>query len=325
MIGGRVDGRTLWNGVQKRDAPKSRLLDIIFATLYLSVAEPMLFTEQLERASAAEEPRQRTDEVVGSLEDEDVPALVDRKLGGYEKARDLLGDWRPDGDLSEIIADVSSLPVRHLPPGSVCDLHWQVLAVCEAKDVPRSTWPGYWSTRLRYLDKWNKVMLFRAETTHAQCRTCFDLRKEIYGKHTAVNVKLERALALREHLRRQYHDRSIYWAWKLASRVYDATFVCIMIDSCDKAKGVWPRWPRGRYPKDIDALFHNNPRPRSILTGVAAHGWCTDFYLTDDHLEHGANHFCDCLVRTLGHMQKIAAAKGYRCVPWQASSYAVAG
>ena len=80
-------------------------------------------------------------------------------------------------------------------------------------------------------------MKFSSETTHAQCQTCYELRRDIYNKHSTPGEKMEKALAWREHLRNQYADRSLYWAWKFASRDYDCTFMCIIIDSCDKAKG----------------------------------------------------------------------------------------
>ena len=81
---------------------------------------------------------------------------------------------------------------------------------------------------------------------------------------------MQSAIAWREHLLRQYEDRTIYWAWKFAAREYDCTFLCIAIDACDKAKGTWPRWPKGRLPKlpGLDTVI----RPRSVLWAAMAHG-----------------------------------------------------
>ena len=92
-------------------------------------------------------------------------------------------------------------------------------------------------------------MQFRPESTHTMCLTCFDLRKTIFGKHSPPAAKMQAALAWREHLRRQYEDRTIYWAWKFAAREFDCTFLCIAIDACEKAKGHVATVAKGAAPQ----------------------------------------------------------------------------
>ena len=153
-------------------------------------------------------------------------------------------------------------------------------------------------------------MLFRPESTHTMCRTCFELRQAIFGKHSYPAAKMASAMVWREHLRRQYEDRTIYWAWKFAAREFDCTFLCIAIDACDKAKGTWPRWPKGRLPKlpGLDKAV----RPRSVLWAGMAHGWCTDFLLADDDLHHGSQAYMEILLSSLDHIHYICQVTGRR-------------
>ena len=74
--------------------------------------------------------------------------------------------------------------------------------------------------------------------------------------------------------RDQYHDRMLYWNLRWLSRRRDRGVLTIIIDSMDKAKMAWPQWAF-RKPKAFDHCH----RPRLVLTGAIAHGWCTDFFL----------------------------------------------
>lgn len=66
----------------------------------------------------------------------------------------------------------------------------------------------------------------------------------------------------------QYADRCLYWALRHASRLRDNVLV-IIIDSMDKTKFAWPRYPWSRISKDLADV----PRPRMIFTAAIAHGF----------------------------------------------------
>ena len=302
-----------------RDSPKANLCNNLLAQMYVSVAEPLLLFKYTEEAAEIEPPLDPADEPSQKLADNEGQGSKGHgSLGadevntdGYRRARDLLGDWSPDMNIAEILTrKAEDLPVRHLPPGSVCDLHWRILAMCKARALDRSEWPNYTMVRRCYTSRWKAVMLFRPESTHTMCRTCFELRQAIFGKHSSPAAKMESAMAWREHLRRQYEDRTIYWAWKFAAREFDCTFLCIAIDACDKAKGTWPRWPKGRLPKlpGLDKAV----RPRSVLWAGMAHGWCTDFLLADDDLHHGSQAYMEILLSILDHIHYICQVTGRR-------------
>jgi hypothetical protein len=107
--------------------------------------------------------------------------------------------------------------------------------------------------------------------------------------------------------RDQYHDRMLYWNLRWLSRRRDRGVLTIIIDSMDKAKMAWPQWAF-RKPKAFDHCH----RPRLVLTGAIAHGWCTDFYLSHDGIvSHGCSMFCEILEQTIARVAAICAREGF--------------
>lgn len=94
---------------------------------------------------------------------------------------------------------------------------------------------------------------------------------------TSVASKHSAATEWRHHLRGQYHDRLVYWHLRWFSRLRSYNVVTVIIDSMDKAKLAWPQYAF-RKPKCLDRWA----RPRLVVTGAIAHGYCTNLYLTDD-------------------------------------------
>jgi hypothetical protein len=84
--------------------------------------------------------------------------------------------------------------------------------------------------------------------------------------------------------------------------------LCIIIDSMDRTKLVWPRWPFARTPKQIEGLH----RPRLVLTGAMAHGWCTNVFLAHENQSHGADAFLEVLCQTLEDVHSTALTSGRR-------------
>ena len=136
-------------GVPK-DSPKANLCNNLLAQMYVSVAEPLLLFKYSEEAEEIEPPPDPADEPSQKLAyNEGQGSNGHGSLGadevntdGYRRARELVGDGPPDMNLAEILATVArkpeDLPVRHLPPGSICDLHWRILAMCSARALDRS-------------------------------------------------------------------------------------------------------------------------------------------------------------------------------------------
>ena len=53
-------------------------------------------------------------------------------------------------------------------------------------------------------------------------------------------------------------------------------------------------------------------RPKMVITGAIAHGYCTDFYITEDEeMFHGASAFCEVLVRILERVATLCEKEGW--------------
>lgn len=117
--------------------------------------------------------------------------------------------------------------------------------------------------------------------------------------------KIKAAGALAVHHQQQYLDRCLYWSLRWASRAAQDV-LCIIIDSPDKTKYAWPCFPYHRLPKDLAGYV----RPRVILTGVIAHGYCTTLFYADENRSHGANAFLEVLLRTISRVQRLCKEGG---------------
>ena len=149
------------------------------------------------------------------------------------------------------------------------------------------------------------MLKFRKASQHKECNTCHNLREKLDGKKGNAKQKMELARDWREHLRAQYHDRLIYWSLRWASQA-SLDVLTIIIDGMDQVKTAWPQY---KFPRKPHAL-ENLKRPRVILTAVLCHGWCTNVYITDEFLHHGASSFCELISRSLDNVADIAEKQG---------------
>ena len=152
---------------------------------------------------------------------------------------------------------------------------------------------------------------------HACCTECFKYMQCLHKGQGSLSAMQEAARNWREHLRKQYHDRLLYWQLRWFSRQHrrqsppsGGSVLTIIIDSMDKSKLVWPQYAF-RQPKSLANLHATAQRPRLVLTAAIAHGWTVEFFLTDEEVtSHGASHFCDVLTKTLERVQEIADREG---------------
>lgn len=54
----------------------------------------------------------------------------------------------------------------------------------------------------------------------------------------------------------------------------------------------------------------HHPRPRMVLTGAIAHGYCTSFFLASERVTHGADCFLEVLFRTIQQVADVCTARG---------------
>jgi len=193
------------------------------------------------------------------------------------------------------------LPIRYIQQGSLWGIYWQFLAHWDAlvaagglgveNSKKRGAAPSFSTFRLRWLAVWQHYLKFRKRSEHAQCNACFEFQRVMYQKSTSVAEKLDAARHLREHIRQTYLDRQIYWNLRFASRCFQDVLV-IIIDSMDKTKLAWPRFPWAKRPHDlVDPC-----RPRISLTIAMAHGFCVDNVCRSRRLESRVRCFSGGLV-----------------------------
>ena len=283
----RKTGRDL--PAKPRPAPQAQHVDFFFYELYHSAAEPL--------------PDRPTSSSV---------ITTDVSLNGSpwheEKDPDEVMEWTPDAPSVERFVQltvachgvaVPGVPVRYLPHGKLHDLYWMFLSQwdifsapgVQGPDVAVPSYTLFW----RRWQTWKRFLRFRKASQHAQCQTCFELQAQMHKTSLSWEARMDSARALRLHYRLQYEDRCVYWALRFASQQPDSQILCITIDSMDKAKFAWPRWPFGRVSKNLDGLV----RPRTVLTAAVVHGWCTMLYVADEVQNHGSDAFCEVLCRAI--------------------------
>ena len=146
---------------------------------------------------------------------------------------------------------------------------------------------------------------FCKASQHKECSLCHDFRCAVHRRGVPTAEKVAIARQWREHVRAQYHDRLLYWSLRWASRMFQDVLV-IIIDSMDKVKTMYPKYRAHRKPGYLDGLV----RPRSTVSAVLCHGWCTCIYTADEFLSHGASAFCEVLCRALGQVLAISQKTG---------------
>ena len=231
--------------------------------------------------------------------------------------------WNPDRptvdttNLLTVAADGKDvgLPVRFLNHSSLFALYWvfcaswSALGCCgvwqAAGDVPEC--PSFATFRRRWHEVWRFYLKFRKTSCHAMCTTCFKLQQMIEDPKSDPGIRWKAALELKQHYRDTYLDRQIYWNLRAASRA-GSNVLTIIIDSMDKAKFAWPRWPFAVRPHDLASII----RPRLTFTIAWAHGFCCDMYAAAEHVNHGSDAFLEVLCQTIQNVQKICQSQGRR-------------
>lgn len=294
-VHGEVDGRKLALG--PRDAIQARMVDQFFVEVYWSAAEHL----------AEDSSIKNVDRCIGEDDVAASPVNVSAPI------------WSPSAVVLTEADLVTSWPRRYLQHGRLTNLWWQFLAWYSAlNDIVlqssafsvqgniapvHPSWSTFWR---RWDDRWRAVIGFRGKLQHSQCTECVKYEAYMRKANTCAESKHAAAREWRKHLRGQYHDRLIYWHLRWFSRQRNRGVVTIIIDSMDKSKLAWPQYTF-RKPKCLDSLV----RPKLVVTGSIAHGYCTDIYITDDEvMSHGGSAFCEILTRTLERVSRICERAG---------------
>ena len=299
---GKLDGREAIPGAPAvRRAPQSEKVHEFLLGLYKSAAEPLPHEKYMVRGSVdnniqVDEEFRKGSGVPGSDESSGVP-------GSDDEAE----IWNPDASVVPSFASFLGQDVgvqrRYLTHTTLTSLYWLMLATMEEESEEKV--PSFVCFFRVWQSTWHRYLGFRKTSQHAECKACFAYREQMHQKEVPVVERMNFAREWRLHLRAAYHDRLIYWWCRYASR-HSMDVLTVIIDSMDKAKFAWPQYPWGRKDKALEGLR----RPRLVVTGAIAHGYCTHVYVADERLSHGASAFCDVLARVLESVRSICKATG---------------
>ena len=161
--------------------------------------------------------------------------------------------------------------------------------------------PPSWATFYRrWRSVWRHVLRIRKSSQHAECSICFKFRQQLRNTRKSLDKKLEIAHEWRHHLYWQYCDRCVYWSLRWASRRRDDVLVLI-IDALDRSKFMLPKYDFHRKSSILDNLL----RPRVIITGGIAHGYCRHAFVTSEEHIKGGSSFLEMLTIMIEQVYKI--------------------
>lgn len=302
----------------QRRAPQTALCDWFFQELYQSAAEPL--PEDLTCAAQFQPELHKAQDDFEGWYDKPKPLPASKLPPGCATSKQQNVTFANGGcaavqlsdslNLSPAVAltvacstQVLGLPTRYFQYCRLSDLYWQFLSASDLHQANHNMFdktPSFATFSRCWFDKWRKVLHPRKASQHAQCQTCWQLQQTFRSRTVSWGEKLQAARDLRAHYRLQYEDRCLYWSLRWASRL-GTDILVIIIDSMDKTKFAWPKWPFRRIPKNLETVH----RPRLCLNAVMAHGYCTSLYLADDKLFHGGDTWCEMICRTLDSVKKI--------------------
>lgn len=105
------------------------------------------------------------------------------------------------------------------------------------------------------------------------------------------------------HLRKQYEDRCQYWTARSASKFGETSMeprkITAIIDSMDHSKFAFQK-SLALHSK----AFAQFIRPTLSTTCCILHGYCTLFYVSEPHVEHGSSWTAEVLAHSLNVLQE---------------------
>lgn len=322
MLKGLPDGRAA--SMRPGLYEKSHCVDFFFYELYHSAAEPLpcdgtkqQMTKLKAKSKVAdadiwfdEVPWLAEGDDPNQFESENAAAVSTSSTSATSGHRE---DWNPDapsvGGLVAFTiassAQVVGLPHRYISHCHLHDLYWLFEASWDSlrgrsATVVLTECPSFSLFRTRW-QIWKRYIKIRKPAQFSQCQTCWELQRAMNARDSNWTKRGQAAQELRIHYQNQYMDRCIYWSMRWASKLL-GSILCIIIDSMDKTKMSYPRWPFDRKPKSLEGVI----RPRFIFTLAIAHRWCTAAFVQDEIQNHGSSAFCEVLVRVVEHIYQMS-------------------
>lgn len=144
--------------------------------------------------------------------------------------------------------------------------------------------PGCTSIQV-WEESYRDRLVIRPKTQHAKCGQC--VKYKLLLKRLVSNpvAKRSQMAAFRQHLRQQYHDRTMYWRSRSLSRMgglgEDMTrTISICLDSIDHSK-----FPLPKSTAMGSKCFAGYIKPSLTVTGVLLHGLAAFLVVGEPHLQ----------------------------------------
>ena len=150
-------------------------------------------------------------------------------------------------------------------------------------------------------ESFRHLLYIRPRSQHARCSQC--LRHKLLIRKLKHRPLARRAqlLLFKQHLNRQYRDRTYYWRQRSESLLgmtdSGLITVCLILDSIDH--GTF------QYPKHMGLLakeFSTFCKPTLGTTCVIAHGYGCYLYLSEGRTPHDSSWTCEIIAATLHNL-----------------------
>ena len=196
------------------------------------------------------------------------------------------------------------------------DLYWDYRAYAESNGDDAASYTLFLQVVNKLMKPGirNSHLGFRKMCQHAECDTCYDLKRRIkMCRDSERKHELHRKYV--QHLLERWTDRQLYWALRSMSREFFTrqrhignkivmggimtNLWCLIIDGMDQAKFKCPRVLQNKFSKLFGKLY----RPTLHVVGCWLHGWAMSLHVADSDVKKDPNTQIDiiCRVFALGH------------------------
>lgn len=148
------------------------------------------------------------------------------------------------------------------------------------------------------------TLFIRPKSQHKTCSTCVRHKLLLAKLGNQEEARRAQLILYKNHLERQYKDRTVYWAGRALSRMgiqsTGAQSITITVDSMDHCKYSYPKG-LALHSKDFASFI----RPCLTCTAAVIHGFATLIVLSEPYVAQTSSWTCDILAHCLHVLSQI--------------------
>jgi len=131
--------------------------------------------------------------------------------------------------------DLSKLPQRHLPPGTVADLYREYVISAGRAVASEAVF------RREYTQHWHSILQFRPPSEFADCDRCTELRQQMRDAKSVEAIALA-SKELQEHYRHVQSNRDLEESFRTTTPFdIEKPILFVMTDGMEQSKWAIPR------------------------------------------------------------------------------------